>query len=205
MGGDADVPDSRGDSAPLREYELLVCVCGGIAAYKTAEVVSTLVQEGCGVSVAMTRNATRFVGEITFQALSGRAVFSDPWKTGTPDEITHLKLSGTADLILIAPATANMLGKLANGIADDGVSSLLIGADCPVILAPAMNARMWKHPAVVRNVTFLREAGFVLVGPSEGWLACRETGPGRMSEPEELIATVREQLLSQVPKRRRGH
>lgn len=202
MGGDAAAPASCGDSARLVDYELLICVCGSIAAYKTAEVVSALVQEGCGVSVAMTRNATRFVGEITFQALSGRTVFTDPWKTGTQADIAHLKLSNTADLILVAPATANMLGKLANGIADDGVSSLLIGADCPVVLAPAMNARMWKHPAVVRNATFLREAGFAFVGPGAGWLACRETGPGRMSEPEELIAAVREQLLSRAPKRR---
>lgn len=202
MGGDAAAPASSGDSARLVDYELLICVCGGIAAYKTAEVVSALVQEGCGVSVAMTRNATRFVGEITFQALSGRTVFGAPWKTGIQADIAHLKLSQTADLILVAPATANMLGKLANGMADDGVSSLLIGADCPVVLAPAMNARMWKHPAVVRNATFLREAGFVLVGPGAGWLACREIGPGRMSEPEELIAAVREQLLSRAPKRR---
>lgn len=191
-----------GSRPPLSDYELVICVCGGIAAYKTADVVSTLVQQGCGVTVAMTRNALRFVGEITFQALCGRPVFSDPWRTGGEADIAHLTHGQTADLILVAPATANMLGKLANGIADDAVSSLLLGADCPVILAPAMNTRMWQHPAVQRNTTFLRESGFALIGPGEGWLACRETGPGRMSEPEELIAAVRERLLCREPKSR---
>jgi phosphopantothenoylcysteine decarboxylase/phosphopantothenate--cysteine ligase len=180
--------------------ELLVCVSGGIAAYKTATLVSMLVQDGCGVTVAMTRNARRFVGPITFQALSGRPVVTSPWRASGSGDIQHLKLSETADLILVAPATANIIGKLAGGIADDLVSTLLLGAACPVILAPAMNTRMWQHPAVQRNVAFLRESGFELVGPEEGWQACGTVGPGRMSEPETLLAAVRAHLLRGKPK-----
>lgn len=179
--------------------ELLVCVCGGIAAYKTAALVSMLVQRGCGVTVAMTRNARRFVGPITFQALTGRPVVTSPWRAAGSGDIQHLKLSETADLILVAPATANIIGKLAGGIADDLVSTLLLGAACPVILAPAMNTRMWQHPAVQGNVALLRERGFELVGPEEGWQACGTVGPGRMSEPETLLATVRERLLRSKP------
>lgn len=175
---------------PLRGRELLVCVCGGIAAYKAAEFVSQAVQAGCGVTVAMTRHARRFVGALTFQALSGRPVLSSQWESSDAGEIRHLKASEQAELILVAPATANIIGKLAGGVADDLVSSILLGAACPVLLAPAMNTRMWNHPSVQRNIAFLREAGFVFVGPESGWLACREVGPGRMSEPRVLLDAV---------------
>jgi phosphopantothenoylcysteine decarboxylase/phosphopantothenate--cysteine ligase len=179
---------------------VLVAVCGGIAAYKTAALVSELVQAGAGVSVAMTRHARRFIGPTTFRALTGRPVFTSMWATAESAEIRHLAATEAADLIVVAPATANLLGKLAGGIADDLVSSLLLGADSPVLLAPAMNTRMWQHPAVQRNVAFLREAGFLFVGPAAGWLACRQIGPGRMSEPAELLAAVRAQLLQRPPK-----
>jgi phosphopantothenoylcysteine decarboxylase/phosphopantothenate--cysteine ligase len=159
-----------------------------------------LIQEGCGVTVAMTRSAQRFVGPATFQALTNRPVLTSMWRPADPGGFEHLRPSEMADLIVVAPATANLIGKLAGGIADDLVSTLLLAADCPVLLAPAMNARMWRHPAVQRNVAFLREHGFLLVGPEEGWLACGEVGPGRMSEPEVLLAAVREQLLRQPPK-----
>lgn len=176
-------------------------MCGGIAAYKTAAVVSALVQQGCGITVALTRHARRFVGEVTFRALSGRPVSTSLWQTRDSSDMHHLTLSEAADLLVVAPATANILGKLANGIADDLVSTLLLGAACPVLLAPAMNVRMWQHPAVRRNVAFLRDAGYVFVGPEEGWLACGAVGPGRMSEPETLGAAVRTQLLCNPPKR----
>ncbi len=185
---------------PLRGYEVLLCVSGGIAAYKTATLASQLVQDGCGVVVAMTRNARRFVGPVTFQALTGRPVLRSQWRTADPGAMEHLRPSETADLIAVAPATANVIGKLAGGIADDLVSTLLLGADCPVLLAPAMNTRMWQHAAVQRNVTFLREHGFLLVGPEEGWLACGALGLGRMSEPETLLAAIREQLLRKPPR-----
>lgn len=189
---------------PLDEYEILVCVCGGIAAYKTAALVSSLVQRGCGVTVAMTRAARRFVGPVTFQTLTGRKVYTSLWPDESAGEIQHLKLSETADLIVVAPATADVIGKLAGGIADDLVSALLLGAACPVVLAPAMNAKMWQHPAVQRNVAFLRESGFLLVGPNSGWQACREVGPGRMAEPDELLATITSELLSGRPAKRKN-
>ncbi len=180
----------------LTGYEVLVCVTGGIAAYKTAALVSALVQQGGGVTVAMTRSARRFVGPVTFEALTGRPVATSMWRRHSSASIPHLALSETADLIVVAPATANIIGKLAGGIADDLVSTLLLGADCPVMLAPAMNTRMWQHPATLRNVAWLREHGYALVGPEEGWQACRAVGPGRMSEPETLLAEIRGQLLS---------
>jgi phosphopantothenoylcysteine decarboxylase/phosphopantothenate--cysteine ligase len=181
-------------------YELLLCVCGGISAYKAAGLVSRLVQCGCGVTVAMTRNARRFVGPITFQALSGRPVLTSPWRRSSSGDIQHLRPTEAADLILVAPATANIIGKLAGGIADDLVSTLLLAADCPVILAPAMNTRMWQHPSVQRNIELLRESGFEFVGPEEGWQACGTVGPGRMSEPETLFVAVRERLPRSKPK-----
>jgi phosphopantothenoylcysteine decarboxylase len=175
-----------------RSAEVLVCVCGGIAAYKTAVIVSRLVQEGCGVTVVMTRNARRFIGRATFAALTGRPVHTDAWDA--QELIQHLRLTEAADLALVAPATANIIGKLAGGIADDLASALLLGAACPVLLAPAMNTRMWAHPAVQRNIAFLREAGIMLIGPESGWQACRAVGPGRMSEPDAILAVVRELL-----------
>lgn len=178
-----------GGNGPLAGYELLICVCGGIAAFKAAALVSKLVQGGCGVTVAMTRSARRFVGRTTFEALSGRRVQTSLWHGGGAG-ISHLALSESADLIVVAPATANIIGKLASGIADDLVSTLLLGAECPVLLAPAMNATMWRHPAVQRNVEWLRQNGYTLIGPEEGWQACRAVGPGRMSEPETLYDAV---------------
>lgn len=186
----------------LSSYEVLVCVCGGIAAYKTAVLVSALVQQGCGVTVAMTRNARRFVGPITFEALTGRPAVTSMWKGAGSADIRHLTLSEAADLILVAPATANIIGKLAGGIADDLISTLLLGADAPVMLAPAMNARMWQHPSTQRNVAALREHGYTLIGPEEGWQACGTVGPGRMSEPDALLAKIRQKLLTAPPKTR---
>jgi len=192
---------SSAPRAPLAGYEVLVCVSGGIAAYKTCTLVSRLVQEGGTVTVAMTRSAQRLVGPTTFRALSGRPVLTSLWHAADPGAMEHLRPSETADLLVVAPATANVLGNLANGIADDLVSTRLLGADCPVLLAPAMNVRMWQHPAVQRNVAFLREHHFTMVGPEEGWLACGAIGPGRMSEPDAILAAVRQQLQSKPPRR----
>jgi phosphopantothenoylcysteine decarboxylase len=196
----ASPASDRSPNPPLGGYEVLVCVSGGIAAYKTAALVSKLVQDGCGVTVALTRNARRFVGATTFRALSGRPVLTTLWPARDAGDMLHLDPSETADLLVVAPATANIIGKLAGGIADDLVSTLLLGAACPVLLAPAMNVRMWQHPAVQRNTGFLREHGFLLVGPEEGWLACGAVGPGRMSEPEELLDAIRKQLQSRSPR-----
>ncbi len=187
------VPDGPAP-LPLDGREVVVAVCGGIAAYKSAYLVSRLVQVGAGVTVCMTENATRFIGALTFRALTGRAVHTDPWADEEAGDIRHLSLAERCDLVVLAPATANMLAKAANGIADDLVSALLLGAGCPVLAAPAMNPRMWKHAATQRNLAFLRETGVRFVGPSEGWLACRDEGPGRMSEPDEIFTDVVELL-----------
>jgi len=197
------VQTSNPPNPTLSGYEALVCVCGGIAAFKTAALVSALVQQGVGVTVAMTRNARRFVGPVTFEALTGRPVATSMWRRRDSANIQHLALSESADLIVVAPATANILGKLTGGIADDLVSTLLLGAACPVMIAPAMNTRMWQHPATQRNVAWLRDNGYSLVGPEEGRQACGEIGPGRMSEPETLLAVIEEQLLTVAPKTRK--
>lgn len=189
------------ENAPLAGYETLVCVCGGIAAYKVASVVSALAQRGCGVTVAMTRNARRFVGEITFEALSGRPVATSNWRAAEHVGVQHLKLSERADLLLLAPATANTIAKYALGLADDLVSNLLLGAACPVVIAPAMNERMWANPATQRNVALLKEAGVEFIGPESGWQACRAVGPGRMSEPEAIVERVSARLREKAPRR----
>ena len=170
--------------------QVLVGVCGGIAAYKVCEVVSTLVQCGAGVTVAMTKAARKFVTPLTFGALSGRPVLTDLWRPDQADAIAHISSTGTADLFLIAPATANMIGKMAQGIADELLSTLAVSVGSAVLLAPAMNERMWSNAIVQRNVDTLKEVGYRIVGPGEGWLACRSVGAGRMAEPDEILEAV---------------
>lgn len=194
---------TRPSTESLTDYEVVLAVCGGIAAYKAAALASALVQSGCGVTVCMTANAQRFVGPVTFRALTGRAVFTDAWETTGNADIHHLTLTERADLLIVAPATANILGKLAHGIADELVSALLLGSDCPILMAPAMNTRMWNHPATQRNLAFLRdEAKVHFVGPDEGWLACRTVGSGRMSEPDAICAAATQLLKARPPRRR---
>ena len=190
-------PNARGD---LAGYEVLVAVCGGIAAYKTCTVVSQLVQRGCGVTVAMSAAARQFVGPLTFQSLSGRQVLTSLWQATSDYDAQHIHVTEAADLCIIAPATANIIGKVAGGIADDLVSTLLTALASPVLVAPAMNARMWENPFVQRNVARLTEAGFHLIGPGEGWLACRTVGKGRMAEPDE-ITTAALDILKRKPPR----
>jgi len=175
-------------------------VGGGIAAYKVCQVVSGLTQRGCGVRVAMTEAGTRFVTPLTFQALTGRQVFTSMWMPAGRYDPVHLSLTEMADLLLIAPATADLIGKFAAGIADDLVSTLMIGRDCRVLLAPAMNTRMWENPIVERNVAALRELGCAFVGPEEGRLACGTVGRGRMAEPETIIEAAASLLKQHPPK-----
>lgn len=192
--------DGTAGAGDLAGYELTIGVGGGIAAYKVCTVVSRLVQRGCGVSVAMTSAGTRFVGPITFQALTARQVFTTLWETPGYFDPQHLRLTEGADLFLIAPASADLIGKFAAGIADDLVTTLMIGRDCPALLAPAMNTRMWDNPVVQRNIATLRELGFGFVEPAEGWLACRDVGRGRMAEPEAIIEAVEAALTSKPPR-----
>ena len=173
--------------------QLLIGVTGGIAAYKTAAVVSRLVQAGAGVSVVMTDAATRLVGPKTFEALSGRPVRSDMWDPAVGAH-PHIELAESAELLCVAPATANLLAKAACGLADDLLSTLLLSFHGPVILAPAMNSRMWEKPLVQRNARQLREDGFLFVGPEEGHLSCGTVGVGRMASPEEIFRVIGDAL-----------
>jgi phosphopantothenoylcysteine decarboxylase/phosphopantothenate--cysteine ligase len=181
-------------------YEVVVGVCGGIAAYKTAALVSALVQRGAGVSIAMTAAATKFVGPLTFEALTARQVFTSPWESTAYFDPQHIRLTEGADLMVIAPATANIIGKVAHGLADDLVSTMVMSAACPVLLAPAMNTRMWENPIVQQNVKSLASRGYLLVQPGEGWLACRTIGAGRMAEPDEILSRMIELLKAKPPK-----
>jgi len=183
-------------------YEVVLCVSGGIACYKAAALASTLVQAGAGVSVVMTEAAQRFVAPLTFRALTGRHVCTGMWEAAPPPAVPHVDLTGRADLVIIAPATANIIGKIASGIADEMVCALVMTATtaCPVLLAPAMNERMWESPILQANLAKLTELDFATVGPEEGWLACGVVGKGRLAEPEEIFAAARDILLRQPAK-----
>lgn len=175
---------------PLKGREIVIGVCGGIACYKVADLVSKLVQSGAGVTVAMTADAQKFVAPLTFQALTGRPVHTDIWSTHDSGDVQHIKLTESADLMLVAPATATTIARVAAGLCDDLVSLLIAAAACPVLFAPAMNDRMWANPIAKRNVQTLKDVGYAFVGPEEGWLACRNVGAGRMSEPREIVQAV---------------
>ena len=169
-------------------------ISGGIAAYKAAEVLRGLQRAGCEVRVAMTKRACEFVQPLTFRALSGSHVIVDDYAPDNPDPIAHITFSQTVGLFMIAPATANILAKLANGIADDFLTSTYLAANCPVLLAPAMNTTMWRHPATQRNLRQLRADGVYVIEPDEGEMACGTVGPGRLSEPENIVAAALEIL-----------
>jgi phosphopantothenoylcysteine decarboxylase/phosphopantothenate--cysteine ligase len=179
---------------PLKGRELIVAVCGGIAAYKVADVVSKLVQLGAGVTVCMTDEAQRFVTPLTFEALSGRPVRTGTFSLVESSDPQHISLTERADLMLVAPATTNVIAKVAHGLTDDLVSLMVCAAACPVVFAPAMNNRMWAHPIAQENAAKLRSIGYRFIGPEEGWLACRNTGAGRLSEPAKLVEEVTRML-----------
>ena len=169
---------------------ILLCVCGGIAAYKAAELVRRLRDAGAQVQVAMTDNAQRFVGAQAFQALSALPVRTSLWDAHAEAAMGHLELARWADRVVVAPATANTLARLAHGFADDLVSTLCLATEAPLLVAPAMNHRMWRHPATQANVATLRERGVAFVGPDDGPLAEGESGPGRMAEPSHIVAAL---------------
>jgi phosphopantothenoylcysteine decarboxylase/phosphopantothenate--cysteine ligase len=171
---------------------IVLGICGGIAAYKSAELVRLLGKVGAAVHVVMTENGARFVTPTTFQALSGNPVWTTPWDDRRANSMSHIELTRMADALLIAPASANMLAKLAGGIADDLLSTLALARDCPLLVAPAMNRQMWNNPATQRNVRQLEADGIVLIGPDSGSQACGEVGEGRMSEPD----AIREALIA---------
>jgi phosphopantothenoylcysteine decarboxylase/phosphopantothenate--cysteine ligase len=170
--------------------EILIGVTGGIAAYKTAALVSQLAQSGAGVTVVMTAAAERFVGPDTFAALTGRAVPREVFGDPAHPLGAHIELARRAELLCVAPATANFPAKAATGHADDLLSTLYLSFTGPVLVAPAMNCEMWAKPAVQRNVATLRADGVQIIDPEEGWLSCREVGPGRMAAPERIVAAI---------------
>lgn len=190
----------------LANYEVLLCVTGGIACYKSADLASRLVQAGAGVTVAMTEAAMQFVAPLTFQTLTARKVFSSMWQSTDDYSSQHISLTERADLMIVAPATANFIGKMAGGLADDLVSTLAISASgaCPILIAPAMNDRMWSSPAVQENVKKLLRWSVHSLGPDKGRLACGTIGKGRMIEPKEILAEAENLLLMHLPKKRPG-
>ncbi len=193
-----DMPeiDTPPSARLLSDKEIIVAVCGGIAAYKVADVVSKLVQAGAGVTVVMTAEAQKFITPLTFEALSGRPVRTSTFDLVETSDPQHIGLTERADLMLVAPATNNIIAKVAHGLCDDLVSLMICAAACPVVFAPAMNNRMWEHPIAKENVAKLRGIGYGFIGPDDGWLACRNVGPGRLSEPANIVAEVTKLLTT---------
>ncbi|GIO30646.1 MULTISPECIES: bifunctional phosphopantothenoylcysteine decarboxylase/phosphopantothenate--cysteine ligase CoaBC [Paenibacillus] len=174
----------------LNGKTIVLGVTGGIAAFKAASLCSKLVQKGADVHVIMTSSAKQFITELTLQSLSKNAVFSDTFDERDPAVVSHIRLADAADLVLIAPATANMIGKMAHGLADDMLSTTLLATTAPVMVAPAMNVHMYGHPAVQENMKTLDRRGVMMIEPGEGLLACGYVGKGRMEEPETIVAVV---------------
>jgi len=179
---------SSASAPPLNR--VVLGLTGGIAAYKAAELTRLLVKEGITVDVVMTPAATQFVAPMTLQALSGRPVLTDLWASGAANAMGHIDLSRGADAIVVAPASADFIAKLANGHTDDLLSTLCLARNCPLLVAPTMNVQMWNNPATQRNMAQLRADGIGVLGPASGSQACGEVGDGRMIEPEEILAAL---------------
>jgi phosphopantothenoylcysteine decarboxylase/phosphopantothenate--cysteine ligase len=178
---------------------VLLAISGGIAAYKSLELIRLLRGAGLGVTAAMTRAAEEFVTPLSVSALTGRKVYRDLFDLTDEAEMGHIQLSRAADLVVVAPATADLMAKMAHGHADDLVSTLLMATDKPVLIAPAMNVRMWQHPATQRNLAMLQGDGIGVIGPDEGDMACGEYGPGRMAEPAAIAAAIARRLAPRGP------
>ena len=178
----------------LTGREVVLGVTGGIAAYKSAEIVSRLRHLGAHVHVIMTKNATEFVAPLTFRTLSANPVVTDTFAAPEYWNVEHVALAKLAEVFVVAPATANILAKMANGIADDMLSTTLLATKAPVLAAPAMNTGMWTAPATQENIRTLKARGVRFIGPDSGILACGDTGAGRMSEPEEIVNAIAKML-----------
>lgn len=174
----------------LQGKTIVLGITGGVAAYKAAELTRLLVQQGVAVHVVMTEAATQFVTPVTFQALSGNPVFTNQWDARPANNMAHINLTREADAVLIAPASADVMAKLAHGLADDLLTTLCLARACPLLVAPAMNKQMWEHPATQRNAAQLRADGVAVLGPASGEQACGEVGAGRMLEPAEIMAEL---------------
>jgi phosphopantothenoylcysteine decarboxylase/phosphopantothenate--cysteine ligase len=178
----------------LSGKSILLIISGGIAAYKSLDLIRRLRERGASVVPVMTSSAAEFVTPMSVSALAGNEVHRDLFDLGTEAEMGHIQLSRSADLVVVAPATADLIGKVAGGLANDLASTLLMATDTDVLMAPAMNVRMWEHPSVQRNLALLKGDGIGFVGPNEGDMACGEFGPGRMAEPMEIVAAIEAKL-----------
>lgn len=184
----------------LANKKIVLGISGGIAAYKSAELVRALIQEAAEVQVVMSESAMQFITPVTMQALSGKPVYSSQWDARITNNMAHIELSRGADAILIAPASADLMAKLSLGLADDLLTTMCLARDCPLLIAPAMNLQMWGHPATQRSLKRLEDDGVIVLGPGSGDQACGEVGMGRMLEPselcEQLVAFFQPQVLS---------
>ena len=178
------------DGAP----RIALGVSGGIAAYKAAEIVRGLRKAGADVHVLMTENAQRFITPLTLETLSGHRVLSDPWERGEGSDIQHITLARDLDVMVVAPATADVLARMAHGLANDFLTTFHLAVTAPILVAPAMNNWMWEHPATRENLKTLKDRGVTVVDPVPGELACGEEGIGRMAEPETIVAAVFDRL-----------
>lgn len=188
----------------LDNINILLCVTGGIAAYKAVDLASKLTAEGANVNTVMTENACRFVCPKSFEAVTNSSVFTDMWSTPEQFRFSHIALADWADIVVVAPATANIIGKVAYGICDDLLSTLLCACwprikAGAVVAAPAMNDKMWDNPAVQSNVETIRKRGILIIGPAEGRLACGSKGLGRMAEPQEILEAIKK-IASKIKK-----
>jgi phosphopantothenoylcysteine decarboxylase/phosphopantothenate--cysteine ligase len=182
-------------SQTLEKTKIVLGLSGGIAVYKAADLVRLLVKEGASVYVVMTKNAKEFVTPLTFQTLSGNPVYHEIFDPETASSMKHIEACESADLLIVAPATANTIGKLANGLADDPLSTLYVAYSGPVMVAPAMNDKMWANPAVQENIQKLQDRDVTIIDPEAGQLACGVVGPGRLAEPENIVKKIKERIL----------
>ncbi|MEE9427430.1 MAG: bifunctional phosphopantothenoylcysteine decarboxylase/phosphopantothenate--cysteine ligase CoaBC, partial [Paracoccaceae bacterium] len=180
----------------LAGKRILLIIGGGIAAFKSLDLIRRLRERGADVTPVLTRAAEEFVTPLSVSALAAQKVYRDLFDLTDEAEMGHIELSRAADLVVVAPATADLIGKMAGGLANDLASTLLMATDKPVLIAPAMNVRMWEHAATQRNIATLKDDGILFVGPNEGDMACGEHGPGRMAEPLEIVAAVENALLN---------
>ncbi|MBI4411103.1 MAG: bifunctional phosphopantothenoylcysteine decarboxylase/phosphopantothenate--cysteine ligase CoaBC [Deltaproteobacteria bacterium] len=185
-------------NSSLTGKNIVLGVTGGIAAYKSCEIVRLLTAEGADVHVVMTRGATQFVTPMTFQALSRNTVRTDIFNLTEESEMGHIQLADKADLILVAPATADFIARVAHGICDDLLSTVVCATKAPVLFAPAMNVNMYENKIVQENIATLKRHGYMTIGPATGDLACGWEGMGRMEEPEAIVAEVKKRLMSKI-------
>lgn len=178
----------------LKDKNILLCITGGIAAYKMPNLASMLVKQGCNVNVIMTKGAENFITAKTFEALTGNPCITDTFERTYPVGIHHINLAQQADYVMVSPATADIIGKIANGIADDMVSTTLLACKCPVAIAPSMNVNMYENPIVQNNIETLKKYGYIIIEPATGYMACKATGKGKMPEPAQLYTYIEKAL-----------